>query len=729
MIHLKLNINGIVQGVGFRPFVHRLAKEHGLQGCAFNNASGIVIHIQGTWENVTVFCEELSTKAPHLARIESISKEEKPLQKWSGFTILDSKNGLHQTLISPDIAPCPECIKELMDPDNRRYHYPFINCTNCGPRYTIIKDIPYDRQNTTMAPFKLCYECAKEYQDIEDRRYHAQPNACEKCGPHLSYIGNQKEKDPLDNAIQDLRSGKIVAIKGIGGFHLACDAKNKDAVQRLRMRKQREAKPLAIMVKDIECALEFVQLSAKEKELLISSIRPIVLCKKKDPASYKELSHTKEIGILLPYSPLHILLMEKCPSLVMTSANLADTPVIIHNDEALHQLKDIADSFLIHDRDIENRLDDSLVRIVLDRPYFIRKSRGYTPYSITKPDNFSAILALGAHQKGSFALGKDNHIFLSPYIGALENMETWDHYLHALKTYRKLFDFNEDLVVCDKHPDYMTTHYAKSLGIETLSVQHHHAHMASCMFENDLDEECFGIIWDGTGYGEDGGLWGGEFLMGDRKDFRRMGSIRPIPLIGNEKAIVEIGRIGLALSLEAGQEILLFEKEKQELLKTIGMPHSLSCTSMGRLFDGFYSLITSKTKRRYEGEPPVSLENMAAQTDKTYPYSFYIQNGIRYFDWKEMIYTALTEAEQPSIQAKKMMNTLIEMAIDQVKTLNPKKKPVVLSGGCFQNMTILHGLIEKLMQLHYPVFWHREVSCNDEGIALGQLAIAHKRRK
>lgn len=727
MIHLKVRIQGIVQGVGFRPFIHRLAKTHHICGMAYNDSYGVMLHIQGHKEEVLNFLKDLPKKAPSLSKIESIDTLEEELQDWKDFTIQESQNGTHETLISPDIAPCPDCIQELLNSKNRRYHYPFINCTNCGPRYTIVQDIPYDRKNTTMSDFTMCSLCQSEYESIQDRRYHAQPNACENCGPKLIYIGQQNGQDSLKKAVLDLKQGKIVAIKGIGGIHLACDARNTQAILRLRQRKQREAKPLAIMVKDIQTATEFVKIAPEEESLLIQPQRPIVLCAKKDKNQYKELSENKELGILLPYSPLHILLMEEIDALVMTSANVSDTPVLIDNEEAIEKLKDIADSFLLHDRKIENRCDDSLVRIFEHKPYFIRRSRGYVPTPLISDADVSGILACGAHQKGSFAWGKGHHIFLSPYIGNMETIETWNHYQKTLNTYQQLFDLHSQLIVCDLHPDYATTRFAQSLSFPCLQVQHHHAHMASCMMENHLDEPCFGIIFDGTGLGEDKTIWGSEFLIGEYHQFIRKGSIRPIPLLGGQQAIHEIGRIALALALKAKQEIPIFNADKQNILKQI-LPKSILSSGMGRLFDGFYALITKKTTQDYDGQAPVLLESIATPTDQLYPVHFYTQNDIRYFDWTEMVQQAIVEQEKASLQAAKMMNTIIEMTIDQTLYLNPNHLPVVLSGGCFQNQYLLKHIVKRLSQLNYKVYWHTKVSCNDEGIALGQLAIAQKRK-
>lgn len=726
MIHYKLQVQGIVQGVGFRPYICRLAKHHHLTGWIYNDAQGVTIHIQGKKKDVTSFLDDLPKKAPVLSSIETYTIEEEPLKQWNDFSIRTSQSGVHQTLISPDMAPCDDCIKELKDPRNRRYRYPFINCTNCGPRYTIIQDIPYDRPYTTMSSFTMCSDCQKEYDDIQSRRYHAQPNACAICGPKLIYTGPQTGKDPFSNAIADLKEGKIVAIKGIGGIHLACDARNKKAIMRLRKRKQREAKPLAIMVKDETVAKEFVKIHPIEKEALISRQRPIVLCEKKDAHHFLELSENKELGILFPYSPLHILLMEEIDALVMTSANIRDTPVLINNKEAYQKLSSIADSFLLHDRKIENRCDDSLLRIVDQKPMFLRRSRGYAPAPLSLPEDVSHILALGAHQKGSFALGKGHHVFLSPYIGNMETIETMEHYQKTLHTYKRLFEIEPCIIACDMHPDYATTHLAKEMQLPTLYIQHHHAHMVACMGEHNLHETCFGIIWDGTGYGNDHTIWGGECMIATRKDFTRVGSIRPIPLLGNEQAIHEIGRIGLVLSWMADQNISLFDASKQNNLKQLFDQAPLS-SGMGRLFDGFYSLITHTLYQDYDGQAPSLLESMAIPCTQSYPVRFYTQNGIRYYDWIPMIQHALQEECLPSIKAMKMMNTLINMATEQVMMLNPNHYPVILSGGCFQNKTLLQGMIQALRQKDYVVYWPHQVSCNDEGIALGQLLIAKER--
>lgn len=727
MIHIQIHVYGIVQGVGFRPFVHRLAKTHHLTGTCFNSGEGVEIHVEGPQAEVHAFLHDLKHQAPALAQIQKITAQEGPVQNYSSFQILESHKGSRKTLIAPDIAPCQDCMRELLDPQDRRYRYPFINCTNCGPRYTIIQDIPYDRQNTTMSAFSLCPDCEKEYNDITNRRYHAQPNACNHCGPQLEYIGSATFKDPLDNALWDLQHGKIVAVKGIGGIHLACDARDPKAIRRLRQRKQREAKPLAIMVKDIETAKEFVVLNEKEEQFLSSKERPIVLCKKRDPQAYQELSHTKELGIFLPYSPLHILLLQTCTALVMTSANLQDMPVLIDNGEAKEKLKDIADAFLLHDRPIENRCDDSLMRIVSQEPYFIRRSRGYVPLPLPTQEDVTGILALGAHQKGSFALGKDHQAFLSPYIGNMENLETLAHYHKALKTMERLFSITPAVVACDRHPDYASTQYGQSLGLPLISIQHHHAHMASCMEDNQLHETCFGIIWDGTGLGEDQTIWGSEFLIGDQCSYQRCGSILPIALLGGEKAIHEIARIALALCWQAGKEISLLDPDKQKNLKKIWKHSSVFSSGMGRLLDGFYSLITKQTHQAYDGQAPVALENLAKPTSKTYPTAYQTKNNVRFFDWTWMLKTCLEDTDPKEYKAQKIHNTLIQMAIEQTCQLNPHHLPVILSGGCFQNQILLKGIINGLKKHGYRVYWHRRISCTDEGIALGQLAIAQKR--
>ncbi len=730
MKHVEISAYGIVQGVGFRPFVHRLAKQCALSGSVCNSGSGALIHVQGEEEDISGFLKRLEEEAPPLCRIETLECRELPCVQMSGFHILESSAGERNTMISPDIAPCADCLRELDDPADRRYRYPFINCTNCGPRYSIITDIPYDRCHTTMSEFEMCADCAKEYGDPMDRRYHAQPDACAACGPKLIYRGHGEASGEaaLRAALRDLKAGRIVAVKGVGGIHLAVDACNKAAVLRLRARKQREAKPFAVMTDSVRTARYFASVSAEEEKLLTSRQRPIVLCRKHRRDAFLELSENQDIGLFLPYSPLHVLLAQECSAMVMTSANRSDAPVLIDNEAALQALDGIADSFLLHDRRIANRCDDSLVRCVDGRAYFLRRSRGYAPAPLMMHAACSGILALGAHEKGSFALGKGHHALLSPYIGNMENWETMQHYRHTLQTYARLFDVRPKLAVCDLHPDYASTQLARSLDLPLLQVQHHHAHMASCMAEHHLRGPAFGIIWDGTGLGEDGTLWGAEFLRGGYQEVRRVGSIRPILLAGGERAIHEIGRIAAALCHDAGIPL----KGHEEIDALLAKEHlCVRSTGMGRLFDGVYALLAHADHQAYDAQAPTLLESMADPSETTaYPLVIEERDGVRVFDWRTMI-RALMQDQEAGVSheriAARFMNTLCAMALDQCRALNPEHLPVVLSGGSFLNLWLLQKIRDALQQEGYAVYWHQHTSCSDEGIALGQLAIAMER--
>ncbi|MCX7951973.1 MAG: carbamoyltransferase HypF, partial [Clostridiales bacterium] len=509
MKRLFLAVNGIVQGVGFRPFIHKLVQDYNLKGWVKNTANGVEIEVEGNEEILYKFIEDLQQKKPKLAVIESVDKQfYNELKGYTEFKIVKSTSDTGRfTLISPDVAICEDCLNEMMDINDRRYLFPFINCTNCGPRFTIIKDVPYDRDKTTMKLFKMCEDCENEYKDIEDRRYHAQPDCCYKCGPSLFYrnsYGAILTHDILTHVKKDLKDGKIVAIKGIGGFHLACNARNKDAVEKLRKRKNREEKPFALMCKDIDTVKQLCDCNIFELEHLNSYRRPIVLLKKKSSDFDYISPDNNYLGIMLPYVPLHYLLFEnELDVLVMTSANLSDNPIIKDNEEAIEQLKEIADTVLFHNRDIYTRCDDSLIYVIDGNEYFIRRSRGYTPFPIKMNFKSQDILACGAEQKASFTLLKDNYAFLSQHIGDLKNIETLQHYKSQIEHFEKIFGITPAKIVCDYHPDYLSTDYAKTRGEkeekDVYFVQHHHAHMASCMADNDLDEKVIGITWDGTG--------------------------------------------------------------------------------------------------------------------------------------------------------------------------------------------------------------------------------------
>lgn len=827
---IHIHIEGIVQGVGFRPFLHRLAEEHSICGWVRNTSAGLEGILEGETPELDLFLTELKTSPPPMAQIEAIRTDNTVTSSdtpqhagtFDNFAIRESRIRTGSTLISPDIAMCPECEAELYDPSDRRYRYPFINCTNCGPRYTIIESLPYDRERTVMKEFPMCQDCADEYSDIQDRRYHAQPDCCPDCGPEVFYTDSTagtsdcsvSGNDAFRRSQELLTDGGILAVKGIGGIHLACDALNPDAVLRLRRRKHRAEKPLALMCRSLDAVRRICEITPAEENLLTDPARPIVLLAKQKNRSEAQdsqtaqaldaLSFSARLGVMLPYTPLHALLLDGVYGgpdiLVMTSGNVPGYPVLTENESALNALSDTADGFLLHNRRIANRCDDSLIAEWQGRPYFLRRSRGYAPRPMklnipvqTPPDGIPAdadtgsactgnppadvdsIFALGAEQKASFALGRGSYAFLSPYIGDLKNAETFEHYTGAMKTYEKLFHLRPSVFVCDLHPDYLSTHEAKRRSeqehVPLMQVQHHWAHMASCMADNGLDGPCFGIIWDGTGLGTDGNIWGGEFLTGDLESFQRAGSIRPVLLPGGDRAVREIGRIALSLAKDAELSDLscvpLPEEKRRMLSALIDMsPSSLpAASSIGRLFDGVCALILGRSEIDYEGEgaalveavspvetpdlisselynrilpgreqtshcqPPASLQELA------WPVTFYEEDGLRIFDTRPVIRSIAEELSRPhekernGILALRFMATLICMAADQCRSLNPGRLPVVLSGGVFQNRFLLHGVTTLLENDGFTVYTHHQVSANDEGISLGQLAIAGCRRK
>ena len=825
---VRIYIEGIVQGVGFRPFLHRLAEQHHILGWVRNTSSGLEGCLEGTSSSLDGFIHELRTSPPPMALIEEVKVIPEPCpdgklegdpneqpgwasdgqfkvdlnehsERFSEFTIRESQIDPGSTLISPDIAICPECARELALPSDRRYRYPFINCTNCGPRYTIIESLPYDRDRTVMNEFEMCDDCRNEYHDIHDRRYHAQPDCCPVCGPQVFFAPGSETENPCDTAYDRnalsgenafrlsqelLKNGGILAVKGIGGVHLACNAEDPSAVRRLRARKHRAEKPLAVMCRSLETVRRICRLSASEEALLTSPAHPIILLSKKDQGSFPELSFSSRLGIMLPYTPLHMLLLDGTyggpDAVVMTSGNIPGCPVITENEEALRALAHTADGFLLHDRRIQNRCDDSLIAEWKGHAYFYRRSRGYVPRPITlkgeKPVEADGIFAFGAEQKASFALGKGSRVFLSPYIGDLKNAETLTHYRSALEIYCRLFRLRPSLYVCDLHPDYLSSLEASDASrkdaLPLLKVQHHWAHMASCMADNRLDCPCFGIIWDGTGLGTDGTIWGGEFLEGDLNGFSRKGSIRPVLLPGGDKAVREIGRIALSLVLDAAgsarqtrtfpdressarisagvspaasrkalARVPLSEEKCRSLKILLSAGTAPSASSIGRLFDGVCALILGRAETDYDGEGAALVEALSPEEtadtltvspeELSYPVRFYIRDEHRIFDTRPVTAGILEDLDQGTAAgqiALHFMSTLCCMALDQCLSLNPERKPVVLSGGVFQNRFLLSGITGLLEKNGFTVYTHRQVSTNDEGISLGQLAIAQKKR-
>ena len=731
-----IHIRGIVQGVGFRPFIHKLVRERDLRGTIKNTSSGVELELEGEREQLARFIAELPERAPKLAVIEEIEVEySDELRGFGDFRILSSKTeALRDTLISPDICICDDCLRELLDPGDRRYRYPFINCTNCGPRFTIIKDVPYDRVKTSMGAFPMCPDCDREYRDIENRRYHAQPDCCPVCGPEVFYCdaaGKRVTGDAIRLARETLKAGGIVAVKGLGGIHLACRCDEPEIAQRLRRRKQRDEKPFAVMCRNADCAARICKVDEDERTVLEGFRRPIVLLKKKEPGLW-HISENGCVGVMLPYTPLHVLLFgDDIDMLVMTSANLSDTPMLTDNDEALRNLRGIADGFLLHNRDIQTRCDDSLCWVLEGKEYFARRSRGYVPFPVRVQRELPPVLACGAEQKASFCLSRGAYVFPSQHIGDLKNMETFDCYTGQIAHFERLFDIRPKALVCDLHPDYLSTEYAAERaereGIPLIRVQHHHAHLAACLADNLVDERVIGLVWDGVGLGTDGTGWGAECLIGDFEGFERFGSIRPIPLIGGDLTTKETDRVVFALLREAGLDAgeipnaALYEK-----MLRAGLNCPLS-SGMGRLFDGVAAILNIKTRCSYEGQGAVLLEAAAAEDDGLFPVVL-AGTPLR-FDWREMIKALVTERAagvETGRLAARFMNTLIEMAVRQCIAAREASGigTVALSGGSFQNMYMMERLPKRLEATGFRVLRHRRVSTNDEGLSLGQLMIA-----
>ncbi len=626
----EIKITGMVQGIGFRPFIYGLAEAYSIRGWVLNNEKGVFIDAESEDGNLDVFIQNIPKLAPPLARIESFDiKYLEPL----GYTLFEIRKSEEAqekfVLISPDLATCDPCLSELFSPGNFRYRYPFINCTLCGPRFTIIQDIPYDRHKTTMAPFTMCPVCRKEYEDPRDRRFHAQPNACPACGPSLRLedrAGQAVPGDPVEKTLDLLAAGRIVAIKGLGGFHLACDARNQDAVSSLRSRKFREDKPFAVMCRDLEEVKEHCEVSEEEEKLLLGVERPIVILRRREisPVAGAVAPYQDTLGVMLPYSPLHHLLLNgPLKTLVMTSGNVSDEPISYNNEEAFHRLSRIADYFLFHNREIHMRCDDSVTRIFEGKPYILRRSRGYVPFPIKLSFPLEMILACGGELKNTFCLTRENYAFLSHHIGDLENLETLTSFEEGIEHFKKLFYIEPKAVAYDLHPDYLSTQYALSIpNIPKIGVQHHHAHIVSAMVENGIEGDVIGVALDGTGFGLDGTLWGGEFIKANLRDFDRLAHLKKVPMPGGSMAIKEPWRMAMVYLSEAfGEEatrlriglMKRIDLQKWDILtKAIGKKiNSPLTSSMGRLFDAVSSLLSIRDEVRYEGQAAIELEKIA----------------------------------------------------------------------------------------------------------------------
>ncbi len=745
----RIAIRGVVQGVGFRPWVYRLARERGIAGRVRNGTDGVTIDAFGPEEALDGFLRSLRESPPPAARIHGFQWATIAAEPGEEFAIEESRiEGERRVSIPPDLPTCADCLAEIFDPSNRRYRYPFTNCTNCGPRFTIARDVPYDRPATTMAPFRMCAACQREYDSPLDRRFHAQPNACPQCGPRLralSESGDELPGDPLLLAVRACAEGRIVALKGIGGFHLACDATSEAAIARLRLRKRREEKPFAVMVRDLAQAEALAVLGEAERDLLESVERPIVLAPRRSDAPIPAIVAPRNalVGLLLPYSPLHhLLLAEADRPLIMTSGNLSEEPIVHRDTEAVERLGGIADLLLVHDREIASRADDSVARVIAGGPVVFRRSRGYVPRGVTVRRPFERpVLACGGHLKNTFCIGFGDTAYLGPHIGDLEGLETLRAFEEAVELAERFLQVRPEIIAHDLHPLYASTQYALGRPERIkIGVQHHHAHVASAMAEHRLEGPVIGVAYDGTGFGSDGASWGGEILLTRTDGFERLATFRPIALPGGDLAMRQVWRIALALlddafegepPLEAFPVFDAVPRRRIELVceMTRRRIQSPPAHGVGRYFDAFGSLFLARPVSAYEGQ--VALEwNMAADPAErgVYPYQAAAEDGLVILDLRPALRSAVSDFYDDravATIAARFHNTLARATATLVRSVSERigPLPVVLSGGCFQNGLLTERLLGDL-GTDFRVYRHHEIPPGDGGLAIGQAIIA-----
>ncbi len=765
----RLKIKGVVQGVGFRPFLFGLARKYDFKGEVSNTSDGVLLDIEGSPDKIDQMVEDIYENSPLLASVTHVDVQDLELRGFSYFKIIKSQaSDTRATLISPDVTVCDDCLAELNDPDNRRYGYPFINCTNCGPRYTIIQDVPYDRPKTSMKSFVMCRRCQAEYDNPLDRRFHAQPNACHVCGPHawLTDAGRntvEDEGDPVFLAAKLLEQGKILAVKGLGGFHLAADATNHDTVMRLRDKKARPHKPLALMTSSIENIRPYVHIDSAEEKLLLSYHRPIVLLKKKRPQGEKtSLSAgisplNSYYGVMLPYTPLHHLLLSMGPDiLVMTSGNRSGEPLSIDNDDALDAFPHIADYFLLHNRDIYFRADDSIMHVQAGAGRFIRRSRGFAPLPVVLDRELPEVLACGGGLKSTVCLVRQDQAFLSQHIGDLDNETVFNFFQDTIAHMEKILDIHPRIIAHDMHPGYLSTGFArkraliekeKGSRIKCIEIQHHHAHAVSCMAENALDKEVIAITLDGTGYGIDGHIWGGEILTCTRQSFVRRACLKYLPMPGSDAAVKEPWRMALScLAAAIGHKDILktdiefmrqVDLEKAAMIlqmieKNINSPLTSSC---GRLFDAVASLLCIRHSISYESQAAMELEAVAHDSEPAPGYEYDIKResdkggSLWILDlspcFKSIVRDLKGKSGAPLI-SRRFHQTLVDVFVDAALKVIAETgiRDVVLSGGVFHNTIILEGIVSGLETEEHRVFTHSKVPAGDGGISLGQAVIA-----
>ena len=745
-VRTEVRVEGVVQGVGFRPFVYALANRLGLAGLVGNDVHGVFVEVEGSAARVEDFLTALRVDAPPLARVERVATRDIPPTGAPGFSIVASPaGGERAALVSPDSSTCADCLAELADPADRRSGYPFINCTNCGPRFTIVRDVPYDRPFTTMAEFAMCADCAAEYHDPADRRFHAQPTCCPACGPHLTLPGTallgHEANDPIRTTADLLLDGAIVAVKGLGGYHLATDATNQTATATLRARKHREDKPFAVMVPTVEQARALCEVDDLAESLLTSRRRPIVLLPRIPSASIADAvaPGNRQLGVMLPYTPLHHLLLAAVGKpIVLTSGNVSDEPIAYRDADALDRLCGIADAFLLHDRAIHIRTDDSIVRPFDGRESVLRRSRGYVPEPVTLTRGFPRpVLACGAELKNTFCLAKGNHAFLSHHIGDLENFETLRSYAEGIAHFRRLFGIDPVVVAHDLHPEYLSTKYALELdGVELVGVQHHHAHIASCLADNGESGPVIGVAFDGTGYGTDGTIWGGEFLVADLAGFTRAGHLDPVPMPGGTAAIRAPWRMAaahLAAAYPGGiPDLAVRDRNAPDWAAVLGMaergvnsPHT---SSAGRLFDAVAALLGIRDTINYEGQAAIELEQHAdPSVCGTYPMSAH--DTLPCAELIRAIVDDLLRGEPTPVIAARFHNAVADAVTNTCALIRDETGigVVALSGGVWQNLLLATRTMNSLRARGFRVLTHARVPCNDGGISLGQAAVAAAR--
>lgn len=749
----QLTVRGIVQGVGFRPYVYRLATRLGLCGSVRNRPGGVVVELEGEPDSIDRFVAELIASPPARARIEAIDGVAIPPRGLRTFAVGASEHSPDGAIaFSPDLATCDRCLAELFSPGDRRYRYPFLNCANCGPRLSIVTESPYDRERTTMAAFAMCPGCGAEYGDPSDRRFHAEATACAQCGPRLRLFDAGGRvivaNDPIADTVEALRRGRIAALKGLGGYHLACDARIEAVVAELRRRKRRPDKPFAIMAADLRTVRALCEVSPAEAAILTSPKRPIVLLRRRVGAALADsvAPGNPLVGVMLPYTPLHALILRDLRfPLVMTSGNRIEEPIAYREDDALERLSGVADFFVTHDRAIHLRSDDSIVRVLAGEPTVLRRSRGYVPEPIRLPRRCSRpTLALGGQLKATFALGYGLDALVSHHLGDLDDYRSYRDYLDAIVHYERLFPIRPELLVSDLHPDYLSTRYAqeraKSEHLEIVAVQHHHAHLASCLAENGITHPVIGVVFDGTGFGSDGAIWGGEFLIGDLREFRRAAHLRYVAMPGGERAIREPWRMAAAHLADAGEDsVLLAHRIPARDLRVVEQMinarlNSPMTSSVGRLFDAVASIAAVRDRVSYEAQAAIELEWLAqdAAPERGYRFDLDGSGAALVIDTRPVILAAAEDARnrvEPRRIARRFHSTIVEMVVQVCAELRRREglNDVALSGGVFMNEILAHEVTETLSARGFRLHRHRIIPPNDGGLSLGQLAIAAAR--